>query len=118
MYRYGRPAAPNDPAVRRRSVPSLATAAEDCAAVMAREREESMCAPNVAHLHRSLVAGERGTPNYLVLLVFEGTGNAITFPHGVATWRISPPWPVPLGAHGARRDLYDETSLTKSALKP
>ena len=49
VYRYGRPAAPNDPVVRRRSVPSLATAAEDCAAVMAREREgrgeRSVCAP-------------------------------------------------------------------------
>lgn len=39
-----------------------------------------MCAPNVAHLHRSLVAGERGdfpSTNYLVflLLVFDGNGN-------------------------------------------
>ena len=124
VYRYGRPAAPNDPVVRRRSVPSLATAAEDCAAVMAREREgrgeRSVCAPKwpICTGPFPCCRRKRGFPtNYLVfpLLVFDGTGNAIPITHGVATWRISPPGPVPLGAHGAR--LVRRNKSHQAALK-
>lgn len=119
VYRYGRPAARNDPVVRRRSVASLATRRRLCCREREREKRECVC-PQRDPL-APVPPGERrrGLPFSQLLgipptvLVFVGNGNAIPVPHGVATWRIPLQGPVPLGAHGARRDLYDETSLTR-----